>query len=381
ATPARSVSIQPVPAEPAFPGLPSGSQVFDLVGDPAGTGVWFLALDAAGADLMHWSGGSLESWPVGPGLGGLASALAIGPGGVAWVGLGTSLYRVNTATGAVTPLTVPVVAPVTNDPTMHLPGPPGIAAGLMWISGLAVGPGGELAIAHASGNAVQIYHPDTGSFASVALPAQTEVSGAVPNAGIAFGGNGVLAMSLADFASFPATSEAAANQLGLWQQGGSLDVLPIAAYGVQAVGSSFVAGPDAGVLVVTGPVGSPKTTSGLLPVGSSSDRAWAGGRTFEDGPAVVYNTVSGVAVADPSGDLTEYRLPGYTCQPGTGSGPFVGPGQTPPALPTGPQTCTAGALQLALDGAGNVWYASTAPGTTVGELPAATVTGQRQASG
>ena len=373
---APSVEVAPMPAGPAFPGLPDQPQLLDLVGDPSGKGAWFVAPVSTGADLVHWQGGSLQTWLVGPGGGGLNSALAVGPGGVAWVGLGTTLYRVDTATGAVTPIPVPTVGAVSNDPTMHLPGlaglQAGLQAGLMWISALAVGPAGEVAIAHNAGNAVQVYHPGSASFSTVPLPAQTEVSGAVLNGALAFDASGVLAISLADFGGYP-QARAAVNELALWQDRQPLAVLPIAAYGVYAAGSGFVAASDGGVLTVTGPPGSSVTAMSPLPVGSNGDRAWAGGQTLKDGASLAYNTVSGIAVVPPSGVLTDYRLPGYTCYPGTasevpeiaGSGPHAVP--SPP--PTGPQTCTQGVRELAADAAGNLWYVSSGPGTPVGELP------------
>ncbi|MGH7442426.1 MAG: hypothetical protein ACREKE_07120, partial [bacterium] len=177
---------KPAPLLPAAV-LPRGyGTPYDLVGDPNGTGVWFLAQSVADVALFRLSGptGTLESWPVGSSAElelGLNSGLAVGRSGITWVGVGQSLFRVDTTAGSVTQIALPSVPE--SAALAKLPGPP--EAQTPGIIALAVAPSGSLAIARFGATAIQIYSPSSGTFTTVPLPDNSS-----PNLA---GGNGALA--------------------------------------------------------------------------------------------------------------------------------------------------------------------------------------------
>lgn len=382
---ATSLETKPAPAAAAgaVPSLPEGfEQPYDLVGDPTGSGVWFLASDPSSIYLYHWtSEDALQSWVIGSSAHmalGLNSALAVESNGVAWAGVGANLFRVDTSSGAVSSVALPGVPAVSAVFNMFPPPLRGLP-GWDWITGLAVDPNGNVAIARNGANAIQIYDPTSSTFTDVALPANTTPETAVANANVAFDSSGVLGVALLNYSNFGMT-HAAASDLGLWKSGLSLRVSAMQAYTVQALAATFVIGGDNAAVVVPDsllsvPSGGSVTTTVTLPTGPATDGPAGGSTTIEVDGYYAYQTLTGLAVVHPSGLLTLYRLPTWQCQAGSGSGGPPIPPPTPIPQPTGNVACAARALDMASDSAGNLWYFSSSPGFGFGELPAADLAG------
>jgi len=81
-------------------------RVSSLVGDLARPGVWFWGATSSRISLFHLNrNGALKTWPVLPLTGrprtGSASGFAVTATGVAWLGLNSTLIRIETRTGQV----------------------------------------------------------------------------------------------------------------------------------------------------------------------------------------------------------------------------------------------------------------------------------------
>jgi hypothetical protein len=382
---ATSLKTKPAPvaAAAAVPSLPGGSEEpYDLVGDPTGSGVWFLASDPSSIHLYHWtSSDALQSWVIGSSAHmalGLNSALAVGANGVAWAGVGANLFRVDTSSGTVSSVSLPDVPAVSAVLNMFPPSLRGLP-GWDWITGLAVDPSGNVAIARNGGNAIQVYDPTLSAFTDVGLPANTGPEAAVANANIAFDSSGVLGVALLDYSNF-GTTHAAVSELGLWKNDLSLKVFAMHAYAVQASGATFMIGGDSAAIAVPDsllgvPSDGSVTTTVTLPTGPATDGPAGGSPTIEVHGYYAYQTLTGLAVVHPSGLLTLYRLPTWQCQAGSGSGGPPIPPPTPAPQPTGSVACVARALEMTPDGAGNLWYVSSSPGFGFWQLPAANLAG------
>lgn len=122
----------------------------------AGAGLWFTAT-AAQLTLFHLStAGALKSWPLPtPAAAVRASAgvgLAVTSAGVAWIGVGSRLLRLDTRNSQVT--------------TWRMPA----AAAQAMADSVAVSPDGLVAVATSHQGSVQVLDPRAGTFRPVRLP-------------------------------------------------------------------------------------------------------------------------------------------------------------------------------------------------------------------
>jgi hypothetical protein len=341
--------------------LPAGfSSPRELVGDPSGTGVWYLSESNEGPRLFYEAvsrPADGQSWALTSkyGLGGILNGLAVDNGRVAWAGFGDTLFRVDPTAQQVQTIPLPN-PPIVAAAEQGLPSP--VVADLNAecpVIGVAVDDHGDVAIAREYAAAVQIYHSGSGQFIDAPLPANTTASSAM-----AFDSDSVLALALNDPAARFARTE-----LYLWDPAGTSRTIDASVGYLHATGNSFTVGSvDLGELTTV--VGSPgpamgETTSTTFPVSSVGASGPTADLRLGPGGYVVYQAKSGIGIDTPSGHALLFSLPKFSCpNPGMlGSGPTV-------------SSCQDSTFAIAVDAAGNVWYASTAPDAAIGVIsPAA----------
>lgn len=151
-----------------------------LAGAPAGGGVWYVGT-ASRVVLFHLNlRGVVRSWPVltVSGAGRFAAAhapvgLAVTASGIAWLGVDTTLVRVNTRTGLVSSWSIPaprIARPSNYDPRTRRH---------QDVRAVAVSPAGGVAVALSHSSAVQVLSPRTNDFHQVPMPAVTDETEAV----------------------------------------------------------------------------------------------------------------------------------------------------------------------------------------------------------
>jgi hypothetical protein len=159
-------------------------RVSSLVGDQVRPGVWFWGQATSRISLFHLDrNGALRSWAVLP----LTHRLRIGdssgftvtPSGVAWLGLNSTLIRVETKTGRVR--------------SWSIPAPRSGGTERPEVEALAANAGGQIAVAMSHSSAIQVFSQRTGRFTEVKLPTTTDQ----PRS-IAFARDGTLGVSFTD---------------------------------------------------------------------------------------------------------------------------------------------------------------------------------------
>jgi hypothetical protein len=159
-----------------------------LVGDPGGEGVWFWDENTTEVRVFNLStDGHLRSWPVAartPALtSGAAAGFAVSAGGVAWLGLRSTLIELDTATGHVRRWPIP--APRASK-AADRNGPGGGGAG-DGVQAVAAGTAGQVAVADRNASSVGVLDPATGHWRQVLLPSASDEPLAV-----GFAANGTL---------------------------------------------------------------------------------------------------------------------------------------------------------------------------------------------
>jgi hypothetical protein len=149
--------------------------VTTLAGDQGGDGVWFWDENATEVTIFHLSSdGHLRSWPAAaltPSLtSGTAAGFAVSAGGVAWLGLRSTLIELDTVTGHVRRWQIP--APRAN-PAARRFQPPGLRTSHL-VQSLAVRTSGEIAVCDTNASSVQVLDLASGRWRQVMLPSRDD---------------------------------------------------------------------------------------------------------------------------------------------------------------------------------------------------------------
>ena len=159
-------------------------RVSSLVGDLTRPGVWFWGTTASRISLFHLSrNDTLKTWPVLPLSSrlrtGSASGFTVTATGVAWLGLNSTLIRIETRTGQVR--------------SWAIPAPRSTGTGRPAVEAIAANADGQIAVAMSHSSAVQLFSQRSDRFTEVTLPATTDQ----PRS-IAFARNGTLGVSFTE---------------------------------------------------------------------------------------------------------------------------------------------------------------------------------------
>ncbi|MGH2717659.1 MAG: hypothetical protein ACRDJU_03625 [Actinomycetota bacterium] len=347
-------NLKDVPLPPGF------DQAYQLVGDPNGSGVWFLSeagTTSLQPHILHWNSAtsSLQSWqlPTTEGLGGSLNGIAVDAGGAVWAGLGDQLFELTSPDAPSVSPAIPL--PDVGDATLAEASLPSPAVAYIQahhpVTAIASDGQGDVAIGRQDADSIQIFHSASHSFESVPLPAGTTESS------LAFDADGVVAAGLID-----AVHQTADATLFLGKSGFSqvFDV-PVSAIHVDQSGTSFiVSDPAEGVVsrvADTATAASPVVPAALPVAASEADGASPGADLVSTGQYSVYPTDSGLAVASTGGGLSLFRFPTYDCASKAGG------------FPVGNGPCKAVATAVTVDKAGNIWYESSGPGYPIGYIP------------
>ena len=151
--------------------LPRGyGRPLAVAGARAGTGLWFTTT-ARQLKLFRLStGGALRSWPLPTPASsvraGGGAGLAVSATGVAWIGVGSTLLRLDTKRSSVSTWYLPALAVVSKADRPTARGP---TADLV-----AVSPDGHVAVATARSGTVHVLNPRTGTFRQIKLPSSAD---------------------------------------------------------------------------------------------------------------------------------------------------------------------------------------------------------------
>jgi hypothetical protein len=175
--------------------LPYGyGPVTSLVGDPRGSGVWFWDSTKFHLSIFRvGSRGTTKSWTVLRKANEFQaiSGFAVTSTGVVWLGINSTLTRLESTSGTVRTWKIP--APVDNRVAeSYLPAE---LKGQHLVQGIAVAPNGkEVAIAMTNSNSVELFDESSGKFGQVAMPTVSEEP-----LSVAYSSNGTLGIGLANF--------------------------------------------------------------------------------------------------------------------------------------------------------------------------------------
>ncbi|HEY3904996.1 MAG TPA: hypothetical protein VGM14_13885, partial [Streptosporangiaceae bacterium] len=139
-------------------------RVSSLVGDATRPGVWFWGTTSSRISLFHLNrNDTLKTWPVLP-LSrrlrtGSASGFAVTATGVAWLGLNSTLIRIETRTGQVRSWTIPALRAA--------------GTGRPAVEALAADANGQIAIAMSNSSAIALFSQRTGRFTEMTMPVST----------------------------------------------------------------------------------------------------------------------------------------------------------------------------------------------------------------
>lgn len=159
-------------------------RVSSLVGDATRPGVWFWGTTSSRISLFHLNrNDTLKTWPVLP-LSrrlrtGSASGFAVTATGVAWLGLNSTLIRIETRTGQVRSWTIPALRAA--------------GTGRPAVEALAADANGQIAIAMSNSSAIALFSQRTGRFTEMTMPVSTYV----PQS-LAYARDGTLGVSFTD---------------------------------------------------------------------------------------------------------------------------------------------------------------------------------------
>jgi len=344
--------------------LPQGyGPITSLAGDPDGSGVWFWDDTKSNLSIFRVdSQGTVKSWPV---LSGAAyqfqaiSGFTVTSPGMAWLGINSTLTRLDTNSGSAQTWQIPAPA---DNPAAESYVPQG-PKGQHLVQGIAVAPdGSHVAIAMSNASSVELFDVSAGTFTQIAMPATSDDPEAV-----AYNPDGTLGIALANYTTHREDSALIVGPGGA----GSPAVVPVAdSSSVTSDGTSgFIVGSSHPSLVTTAgtatPIAVPPTplfpaqTGSAITVMPDGDLA----ATTSAGVLEFPGHASSVATAT-SASLT-LELPAEQCQRYAGSG-AGGPPPTPQPSPTG--LCHPEADAMTVDGAGGVWVVPGTGGASVERL-------------
>jgi hypothetical protein len=230
-----------------------------LASEPGGSGVWYFAQGGAQPHpketVFHWvrATGRTTSYPILLPAGGL-TPLAVSPSGVAWLGVGSTLFTIDPSNAArpVTRRSLPIVA--SGDSYQGLPHlPPGAVPE---IQSLAVNAAGRLIIARTFATSLQLLDPSSGAVTSIALPRLREVDGAGQNEVAAANGDSAIVAVVGPLVGRGAQRHSVTSVLelitGKWHTVAS----PCPPYGFSATALTLVVHGEHCIAVRPGPPGS-----------------------------------------------------------------------------------------------------------------------------
>lgn len=344
--------------------VPGYSEPLALVGDPAGSGVWFIAASTSDEAIFHWNAltSQLQTFPFAtssdPLPFGDQASLTIDSSGIVWAGIHSTLIRLNPSTGAIEQIAIPQL------PTdSALVGGPGSGAtqprlfSTHDISGVASAPNGTIVISVTFSSILLTYDPASGTFSQIALPAADIPTGL----NVLTGGTIVVTAN--------------SDSLTVVRPDGSIQStlpLPSSGFGCGSGVCAVIQDPHTIEMLDNGTVGPTSATSGSpAMVGPFSAKGvTVQGVNLQVGRSpiplrngeVLASTVSGFDVVDPStASTTSLSLPSQTC---TTRAVSVASGPVPSKV-----TCQETPVDFAVDSAGNVWFTSNSGTAVVFELP------------
>jgi len=344
--------------------LPQGyGPITSLAGDPDGSGVWFWDDTKSNLSIFRVdSQGTVKSWPV---LSGAAyqfqaiSGFTVTSPGIAWLGINSTLTRLDTNSGSAQTWQIPAPA---DNPAAESYVPQG-PKGQHLVQGIAVAPdGSHVAIAMSNASSVELFDVSAGTFTQIAMPATSDDPEAV-----AYTPDGTLGIALANYTTHQDNSALIVRPGGAARP----TAIPVAdSSSVTSDGTSgFIIGSSRPSLVTTAgtatPIAVPPTplfpaqtgpAISVMPNGDLAAITSAGVLEFP-------GNASSVASAT-SASLT-LQLPAEQCQPYAPSGAGGTP-VTPLPSPTG--LCRPEANAMTVDGAGGVWVVPGDQGTSVERL-------------
>jgi len=156
--------------------LPEGyDPITILAGDPNGDGVWFWDNTQSELSIFHVDNqGTVTSWPLLTGAENEFQAISgftVTSDGMAWLGINSTLTRLDTGTGAVQTWQIP--APADNPDAESLL-PPDLK-GQHLVQGIAVAPdGNHVAIAMTNASSLEVFDVSAGTFSQIAMPTASQ---------------------------------------------------------------------------------------------------------------------------------------------------------------------------------------------------------------
>jgi sugar lactone lactonase YvrE len=328
--------------------LPGGyGPITILAGDPSGRGVWFW--DSTKTDLSVFrvdSHGSVTSWPVLSGAENNFQAISgftVTAAGIAWLGINSTLTRVDSASGTARTWQIP--APADNPAAeSYLPAD---LKNQHLVQGIAVAPDGEhVAIAMNHASSVGLFDMSSGTFSQIAMPATSDDPVAV-----AYSPDGTLGIALANYTTHREDSAL------IIKQGGSPTVVRVADSSslISDGTNGFIFGSSRPSLVTTvgkaTPIVAPAVSLSSVQTGPAINVMPNGELAAITSAGIVEFPGDASSVASATSASITLQLPGEQCQPNA-------PSYVVRTTTTG--QCHPGANAMAVDGEGDVWVV---PGT------------------
>jgi hypothetical protein len=354
AAPAPKLSVSKFPRPEGF------DQPATLVGDPTGSGAYFLAESRTDARVFHWDGQNLTSWSVGDPstdtdlVTGIQNSIAAGSDGTVWVGVNNTLIELNTATGKSSMTTMPAATDSAAAEKLR----PADIQGYHPIIGLAVAPNGDLAVIRDAALDVQVRDHTSGKFGQVVASSSTEP------ASIAYDQSGTLAI---DSYVVGAIADLSKGTLQLLKPGAS-STIP----GGNTQGGNLMSRPGGGfILVPSAPTFSAVSVAAdgvqtpLPPIAPKAQLAVEGPSALASASVVAVGTTAGVALFDTvSGTEQDLNFPTFTCDYSN----VPVPGGTMPAPTPTNTVCGTRALALSVDTTGTIWSVTSGSDSEIAQI-------------
>jgi len=344
--------------------LPQGyNPITSLAGDPNGSGVWFWDDTQSDLSIFHVdSQGTVKSWPV---LSGAAagfqaiSGFAVTSAGIVWLGINSTLTRLDPSSGAVQTWQIPAPA---DNPIAESLLPPGLK-GQHLVQGIAVAPdGSQVAIAISHASSVEVFDASTGTFAQIAMPTTS-----IEPKAVAYSPDGTLGIALASYTTHQDNSALLVAPGGASQPA----MVPVADSSSITSGGTrgFILGLSSPSLVSTGGSATSITVPTGLFLPAQSGQAIS---VMPDGDLAAITSAgvlefpgnASTAASATSASVT-LQLPAQQCQPYAGSDAGGTP-VTPTPSPTG--LCRPEADAMTVDGVNGVWVVPGTGGASVERL-------------
>jgi hypothetical protein len=338
-----------------------------------GGGVWLIDSGPIAATVFFDSPSVQEQWLAVAGSSfepaEAPPAIEQSAAGIVYAVYNQSLIVLNPATGATRTIAIPA-ARGNADAAEHLPLP---LRSTQAADSIAVSPSGTVAIGMTNSSSVEEFVPDTGLFATVELPAQSDLP-----VSLAYAGSELVI----GYSNLPTGGPA--NQVALYTGSGSLSTVnlgvPGSAWSVESADNGdFLVGSAHPELI--SPDGSLRSVPAPQALATSSSYAFS----VEPGPnsELVGRSADGVAIYQSSGASTVLETPEVPCAseqaaPSDGSSDAAPPSTVGPA-PSG--MCASPLLhQFVVDSSGNVWVVEPSSPRTVAMIAADSASGSQSST-